>query len=220
MIPPKRTGEFVACMERVLDLYKKPYDPLYPVICMDEAARQPVAEAKHPIEARPGKPIQYDFEYKRMGTCSIFLAVEPLAGKRITRIRPRRTRKDWAEFIQSVEQEYTEAEMIYLVMDNLNTLTIGSFYETFDPDEAQRLTKRFTFIHTPKHGSWLNVAEIELSVLARQCLKQRIPEIGQMSDEVEAWTIARNTAGKKVSWQFSTEDARVKLRRLYPTYND
>jgi len=207
-------------MESVLEVYKRAYDPRFPVICMDEASRQLVSEITEPIPPRSGKPVQYDYEYKRMGTCSIFLASEPLAGWRMARVRDRRTRGDWAAFIKELSESHPEAEKITLVMDNLNTHTAGSLYETFPPEQAKQLSKRFEFVYTPKHGSWLNIAEIELNVLAKQCLKRRIAEIDVMRSEVEAWAKRRNEMEATVNWQFTTEDARIKLRRLYPTIQE
>jgi len=207
-------------MESVLEVYKRAYNPRFPVICMDEASRQLVSEITEPIPARSGKPVQYDYEYKRMGTCSIFLASEPLAGWRMARVRERRTRIDWAAFIQELSESRPQAEKITLVMDNLNTHSAGSLYEAFPPEQAKRLSERFEFVYTPKHGSWLNIAEIELNVLATQCFNRRIAEIDVMRSEVEAWAKRRNEMEATVNWQFTTEDARIKLRRLYPTIQE
>ena len=172
MIPPEQNGSFVAHMEMVLDVYRRPMDPRYPVVCMDESPKQLIAETKTPVSASPGRPAKYDYEYKRCGMCNIFLACEPLVGKRIVKITERKTRKDWAIFLQDIAKQYPEAEKITLVMDNFVTHTPGSFYETLPPDNAKALWDRFEFVYTPKHGSWLNMAEIELNVLIGQCLNR------------------------------------------------
>ena len=207
-------------MERVLDVYKRPCDPLYPVVCMDESPKQLIAETREAIPASPGQPARYDYEYRRCGPCNIFLANEPLAGKRMVKITEHRTRQDWAIFLQDIAGQYPEAEKIILVMDNLNTHTPGSFYETYSPEKAKALWDRLEFLYTPKHGSWLNMAEIELSVLTRQCLSRRIDDIEEVRKEVKAWENARNNKNATVNWQFTTEDARIKLARLYPTLED
>jgi hypothetical protein len=204
-------------MERVLDVYKRPFDPLYPVVCMDESPKQLISETKVPIPASPGHVAKHDYEYRRCGVCNIFLASEPLAGKRIVKVTQRKTKVDWASFIYEIATQYESAKKITLVMDNLNTHEAGSFYEVFPPDTAKALWERFEFVHTPKHGSWLNMAEIELSVLARQCLNRRIADIETVEKEVAAWQKFRNNKIATVNWQFTTGDARVKLRRLYPT---
>lgn len=207
-------------MELVLDTYKRPRDPRYPVICMDESPKQLIGETRTPTPCLPGQPARYDYEYRRCGTCNIFLACEPLAGKRMVAITRRRIRQDWAQFLKRIAERYPDAEKIMLVMDNLNTHTPGSFYETFLPEEAKALWGRFEFIYTPKHGSWLNIAEIELSVLYAQCLNRRIADIEEVRSEVKAWEGARNNKIAHVNWQFTTGDARVKLARLYPTFDD
>jgi hypothetical protein len=204
-------------MEMVLDVYKRPYDARYPVVCMDESPKQLIAETKTPIPASPGQPAKRDYEYKRCGVCNIFMACEPLAGKRMVKITKRKTKKDWAKFLEEIADQYQQAEKITLVMDNLNTHTPGSFYEIFCPDKAKALWDRFEFIFTPKHGSWLNMAEIELNVLNGQCLGRRIDNIEEVKLEVSAWQKHRNNKDAKVIWQFSAEDARIKLSRLYPT---
>lgn len=198
-------------------MYKRPFDPYHPVVCMDESPKQLIAETRKAIPASPGQPVRYDYEYRRCGMCTIFLASEPLAGKRMVKITERRTRQDWALFLQDIAEQYPKAEKILLVMDNLNTHTPGSFYETYPPEMAKALWDRFEFVYTPKHGSWLNMAEIELSVLTRQCLSRRIDAIDVVRNEVKAWKNARNNKIAKVNWQFTTEDARTKLSRLYPT---
>ena len=205
-------------MELVLDIYKRPQDPRHPVVCMDESPRQLISETRTPIPCLPGQPTRYDYEYRRCGTCNIFLACEPLAGKWMVEITERRTRHDWAQFLKVIADRYPDAEKITLVMDNLNTHTPGSFYETFLPEVAKALWDRFEFIYTPKHGSWLNIAEIELSVLYAQCLNRRIGDIEEVQSEVKAWEKARNNEIACVNWQFTTDDARVKLARLYPTF--
>lgn len=206
-------------MERVLDIYKRPLDPRHPVVCMDESPRQLISETRTPIPCLPGQPARYDYEYRRCGTCNIFLACEPLAGKRIVEVTERRTRQDWAQFLKVIADHYSEAEKITLVMDNLNTHTPGSFYETFPPEVAKALWDRFELIYTPKHGSWLNIAEIELSVLSAQCLNRRIAHIESARSEVKAWEKARNSKITRVNWQFTRDDARVRLARLYPTFD-
>jgi transposase len=204
-------------MEMVLDVYKRPYDARYPVVCMDESPKQLIAETKTPIPAAPGRPYRSDYEYRRCGVCNIFMASEPLAGKRIVKITERKTKKDWALFLEEIAGQYQEAERITLVMDNLNTHTPGALYETFCPDKAKALWDRFEFVYTPKHGSWLNMAEIELNVLIGQCLDRRIDNIEEVKREVSAWQEHRNNKEAKVNWQFTADDARIKLSRLYPT---
>jgi hypothetical protein len=217
VIPPEQNSSFVANMEMVLDVYKRPFDPLYPVVCMDESPKQLIAEIKVPIPASPGKAAKHDYEYKRCGVCNVFISCEPLAGKRMVKVTERKTKRDWARFIEEIAGQYESAEKITLVMDNLNTHNPGSLYESFPPDKAKALWDRFEFVYTPKHGSWLNMAEIELNVLTGQCLKRRIDDIEFVKKEVAAWQRARDNKGAKVNWQFTAEDARIKLRRPYPT---
>lgn len=207
-------------MELVLDVYKRSYDPKRPVICMDESPKQLIKETRTQILARPGSLAKYDYEYERCGVCSVFMANEPLVGNRYVRITERRTRREWAEFIQYISELYPEAEKITLVMDNLNTHKPGSFFEVFQPEEAKRLWDRFEFIYTPKHGSWLNMAEIELNVLNGQCLNRRIDKLADVIEECEAWQAHRNNKKATINWQFTPENARIKLRRLYPTLQD
>ena len=207
----------MAHMEMVLSVYKRILDPRYPVVCMDESPRQLIAEKKVPISASPGRPARHDYEYKRCGVCNIFLACEPLAGERMVKVTERKTKQDWASFLEDIATQYEEAEKITLVMDNLNTHGPGSLYETFPPAQAKALWDRFEFVYTPKHGSWLNMAEIELNVLISQCLNQRIDDIEVVRKQASAWQEHRNNKGAKVNWQFTTKDARVKLKRLYPT---
>ena len=217
MIPPEQNGDFVANMEMALDVYKRPFDPFYPVVCMDESPKQLIAETKAPIPAAPGRLAGYDYEYRRCGGCNIFLACEPLAGKRMVTITERRTKLDWASFLEEIANQYKDAIKITLVMDNLNTHTPGSLYEAFPPDKAKALWERFEFVYTPKHGSWLNMAEIELNVLNGQCLNRRIDDIKIVRKEARAWQEARNNKNAKVNWRFTADDARIKLFRLYPT---
>ena len=204
-------------MEMVLDVYKRPLDLRYPVVCMDESPKQLISETKVPVPVSSGRPARYDYEYKRCGVCNIFLACEPLAGKRLVTVTENKTRQDWAYFLEEIATQYESAEKITLVMDNLNTHTPGSFYETFLPDKAKALWERFEFVYTPKHGSWLNMAEIELNVLTGQCLNRRIDDIEVVRKEVLAWQEVRNNKNAKVNWQFTAENARIKLSRLYPT---
>lgn len=206
-------------MEMVLDVYKRPYDPKCPVVCMDESPRQLIAEVKAPILVSAGQPAKYDYEYKRCGVYNIFLAFEPLAGKRIVTITERRTKQDWSYFLEDIVNKYEGTGKITLVMDNLNTHDAGSLYETFEPDRAKEIWDKFEFVYTPKHGSWLNMAEIELNVLSGQCLNRRIDNILKVKKEVQAWREYRNNKNSKVNWQFAASDARIKLSRLYPTLN-
>ena len=217
MIPPKHNGSFAANMERVLDVYKRPFDPLHPVVCMDESPKQLIGEVRPPIPVSPGQPAKQDYEYRRVGVCNIFLACEPLAGKRLVTITERKTKRDWAVFLEQIAGHYCNADKITLVMDNLNTHEPGALYEAFPPEKAKALWDRFEFVYTPKHGSWLNMAEIELNVLTGQCLNRRIDDIEVARKEVNAWQKHRNNRQAKVNWQFTTKDARIKLSRLYPT---
>lgn len=204
-------------MEEVLDMYKQPYNPQCPQVCMDEMSPQLIGEVRAPLPAEPGKPLRYDTEYKRNGTANIFIAFEPLNGQRSTKVTEQRTKVDWAYFMRElVDQHYPHAEKIRLVLDNLNTHNKSSLYEAFDPPEAKRIADKLDIHYTPKHGSWLNMAEIELSHLSRQCLADRIEDRATLRHEVQAWNKKRNDRQAKAHWQFTTEDARVKLRRLYP----
>jgi hypothetical protein len=219
VIPPEQNAEFVAHMEQVLDVYKRPYDEDYPVVCMDESPHQ-LIEAVQSTPMEPGKEAREDYEYIRHGVANIFMANEPLKGRRMVEITEQKTKKDWAQFMQKVSDEmYPDAKKITLVMDNFNTHTIGAFYEVFPPQEAKRLVDRFEFVFTPKHGSWLNMAEIELRVLNGQCLKRHIHTIEMMQKEVKAWQENRNNQNAKINWQFTTKNARVKLKRLYPSFD-
>ena len=203
-----------------MDVYKRPFDPLHPVICMDESPKQLIAETRIPIPASPGQLTKHDYEYRRCGMCNVFIACEPLAGKRMVKITERKTKRDWAFFLEDIANQNDEVDQITLVMDNLNTHVPGSLYETFQPDKAKAILDRFEFVYTPKHGSWLNMAEIELNVLTGQCLNRRIDGIEVVRKEVTAWAKFRNNKNAKVNWQFTTEDARIKLSRLYPTLED
>jgi hypothetical protein len=204
-------------MEDILSVYARIYDPMRPVVCMDEKPYQLLAHARDPIEARPGRDAREDSEYVRHGTCSIFVWVEPLRGWRRVDAQPRRTKIDWAHQVRRLLlEDYPDAQTVVLVMDNLNTHSIGSLYEAFDPQEAFALAQRLEIHHTPKHGSWLNIAEIELSALTRQCLDRRIEDLDILNNELAAWQGATNADQRQVDWQFTTDDARVKLRHLYP----
>lgn len=209
----------MANMEQVLDIYKKPYDKLHPVVCMDESPKQ-LIEAKGQIAISPGQERKVDYEYIRHGMVNIFMANEPLCGKRLVKITERKTKKDWASFVKDISESYADADKITLVMDNLRTHTLSAFYEAFSPEEARRLRKRFEFVFTPKHGSWLNMAEIELQVLSRQCLNRHLSTKEKVIREVKAWEQRRNSIKSTINWQFTTESARIKLKRLYPSYND
>ena len=206
-------------MEDVLDVYARPYDPEVPVVCMDEKPYQLLAHARDPVPAAPGHDRKEDSEYVRHGTCSIFVWVQPLAGRRRVVARPRRTMIDWAyEVDRLLTVDYPDAARIVLVMDNLNTHTLGSLYEAFEPAKARALAQRLEIHHTPKHGSWLNIAEIELSALARQCLDRRIGDLDTLNTELTAWQTTVNTDQRQVNWHFTTSDARTKLRHLYPEH--
>jgi hypothetical protein len=204
-------------MEDVLAVYGLAYDPLYPVVCMDESSRQLIGEVKDPIPAAPGRPARIDHEYVRNGVAQVFLEVEPLAGRRHVSITEHRAATDWARWIKGMlDDRYPDAIKVRLVLDNLNTHTTASLYQMFEAQEARRLAERLELHHTPKHGSWLNVAEIELSVLQKQCLNRRIPDKAFMQSEIAAWEGDRNNRPSKIDWQFTTSDARIKLKHLYP----
>jgi hypothetical protein len=217
VIPPEHNGEFVAHMEDVLDVYQMPYDPQVPLVCMDEQPVQLIKETRQPLPTTPGQPEKVDYEYERNGTANIFMFTEPLSGTRHVSITEHRTAVDWANEIRDLrEVRYPEAARVRLVCDNLNTHGLGSLYEAFPPEQARRLASRLEIHHTPKHGSWLNIAEIELSVLTMPCLDRRIPDLETLTKETQQWEQRRNEAQKGVDWQFSTLDARIKLKRLYP----
>ena len=204
-------------MEDVIEAYHAPYDPLFPLVCMDESNKQLVGEVHDPLPMIPGEVKIEDHEYVRNGVATIFMEVEPLGGRRHVEITERRTRIDWAWFIKGMlDERYPEAVRVRLVMDNLNTHSLASLYEAFAPEEARRLAERLEIHYTPKHGSWLNVAEIELSVLQSQCLDRRIPDISTMRSEVGAWETERNNRASKTQWRFTTAQARIKLNHLYP----
>ena len=216
-IPPKQNAEFVCAMENVLETYQKPYDARFPKVCMDETSKQLVKETRAPVPGGPGREERFDYEYERNGVANVFMFTEPLAGWRHAVVTDRRTRVDWALQVRDlVDGRYPEADRVTLVMDNLNTHGPWSFYEAFEPAEARRLAERIECVYTPKHGSWLNIAEIELNVLSTQCLGGRIPEKETLVREVAAWQRERNGKQKGVEWQFTTADARIKLKRLYP----
>ena len=204
-------------MEDVLAVYQLPHDPLFPVVCMDESNKQLVGEVHAPIAVAPGHGQILDHEYVRNGVATLFVEVEPLAGRRHVEVTERRTRQDWARFIKTMlDERYPNAIKVRLVMDNLNTHGLASLYETFAPAEARRLAQRLEIHYTPKHGSWLNIAEIELSALNGQCLRRRIATAERMRQEIAAWQSSRNNRGAPVNWRFTTDDARIKLTRLYP----
>lgn len=221
MIPPEHNGEYVARMEDVLDVYERPRDQTAPVVCMDEMPVQLLKETRVPIPAEPGRPRRVDYEYERNGTANIFMFAEPLAGWRQTLVTERRTAVDWAVAVRDlVDRRYADARVIVLVMDNLNTHTLGSLYEAFPPAEARRIAKRLEIHHTPKHGSWLNMAENELSALSRQCLARRIGALEDLRSEVQAWEATRNTEQVQIQWRFTIDQARIKLHNVYPVIQD
>ena len=212
------SADFVACMEDVLDLYAEPYDPKRPVVCFDETSKQLVAEQRSSIPAKPGRRERFDYEYKRNGTRNLFMCCEPQAGWRHVAVTERRTMIDFAHQMKwLVDQAYPEAPVVRVVMDNLNTHRPASLYQAFPAPEARRIVKRLEFHHTPKHGSWLNMAEIEFSVLARSCLRRRIPDEESLCREIQALEQERNAAQATINWRFNTEDARAKLQYLYPS---
>ncbi len=205
-------------MEDVLEVYHRPYDPKRPQVCLDEASKQLLGETREPLPLVPGSPRRQDYEYERNGTSNLFMLFNPLSGRRRVKVTARRTKIDLAEMLREiVDVDYPEAEIVVLVMDNLNTHTLGALYEAFEPAEALRIARRLEIHHTPKHGSWLNMAEIELSVLSRQCLGQRIPDVATLTAEVAAWERRRNEAGARTEWRFTTGEARIKLKHLYPS---
>jgi hypothetical protein len=216
-IPPERNAEFVCAMENVLEVYKRPRDPRRPVVCMDEKPKQLIKETRTPVGCARGRPERIDYEYERNGTASVFLFVDPLRGWRRVEATERRTRLDWARQVRRlVDHDYPCAEKITLVMDNLNTHGPASLYEAFDPAEARRLAEKLEIVHTPRHGSWLNVAEVELAALEKQSIGGRIPDLAALNARLKAWQKPRNRSHAKVNWRFTTPDARIKLKRLYP----
>jgi hypothetical protein len=205
-------------MEDVIEVYHRPYDPRRPVVCLDEQPVQLIGETRTPLPAKPGRPRRYDYEYKRNGTANLFLAFAPLVGWRHVSVTERRTAKDFGTFLRYVVDEvYAEAEKVVLVTDNLNVHGVGSLYEAFDPATARRLAEKIEWHYTPKHGSWLNVAECEFAVLTRQCLSRRVGTMAELRGRIEAWENARNERLVEAKWRFTTADARIKLRRLYPS---
>ncbi|UXE60603.1 MAG: IS630 family transposase [Woronichinia naegeliana WA131] len=217
VIPPEKSAEFVSNMEDVLEIYHRPYDPNCPVICMDEQPIQLVKETRLPLPAKPGQPEAHDYEYERNGTANIFMFTEPLSGWRKTVVSERRTSVDWATEIKNLlDNDYADNDKVILVCDQLNTHKLASLYEAFEPSTARRLVERLEIHHTPKHGSWLNIAENELSAMTRQCLARRIPDRETLEQETTAWYTQRNHSQKSVDWQFTTAEARIRLKRLYP----
>lgn len=218
LIRSQQNSRFVAQMEQVLDVYKCPYNVDYPVVCMDESPKQLIKETRMPISMKPSCDANIDFEYGRFGVANIFIASEPLNGKRFVEVTEQRTKIDWVMFVKKIADEwYKKEKKIILVMDNLATNTASALYEAFEPSEAKRIWDRFEFIYTPKHGSWLNMAEIELNVQNGQCLNRRMDKIDMIKEEVKAWANCRNNKQSVINWQFKTADARIKLKRLYPT---
>ncbi len=208
-------------MEDVLDVYEMPYDPTYPTVCFDEAPKQLIGETRVPCPTKPGQAARYDYEYERNGTCNLFMFFEPLRAWRHVKITDRRTGNDWAYAMRDlVDVYFPDAERIRVVMDNLNTHTIAALYNTFEPAEAWRIARKLEIHNTPKHGSWLNMAEIEFSVFGRECLNRRIPDVETLQREVAALEAERNAKHSTVHWRFTSDDARIKLRRLYPSYSD
>jgi transposase len=217
-IPPQGNAAFVAAMEDVLEVYTRPYDSQRPLVCMDEKAVQLIGETRVALRVKAGHEARYDFEYERRGVTNLFMFFEPLAAKRQVMVRGRRGARQWAEVMRElVDEHYPEAERIVIVLDNLNTHALSSLYEVFEPAEARRIARKLEMHYTPKHGSWLNMAEIELSVLTRQCLKRRLASEEELGREVGTWTTMRNGSDATVDWRFTTADARIKLKRLYPS---
>jgi len=221
-ISPEQDAAFVAHMEQVLEVYKRPYDPKRPVVCMDEQPKQLISESRRQVPAAPGQPARIDYEYVREGVCNVWMFVEPLDGWRDVPVTATKTALDWARQVRRVvdDPRFSKAARITLVCDNLNTHQLASLYKAFEPAEALRVAQKLELVHTPKHGSWLNVAESELSVLTRQCLDRRIAEQKTVAAEAQAWSEERNTNQAGVDWQFTTADARIKLKRLYPNVID
>jgi hypothetical protein len=221
VIPPQANASFVYHMEDVLGLYHEPYDPRYPLACFDETSKQLISETRVPLPPSSGQVRRYDYEYKREGVRNLFMFFEPLHGRRHVEVTERRTKADWAYCMKLlVDEFYPDAIRIRVILDQLNTHNPAALYEVFEPAEARRLLDRLEFHYTPKHGSWLNMAEIEFSVLSRQCLDQRIPDETTLKQEAAAWEERRNADAAKVNWRFTTKDARIKLKRLYPAIQD
>jgi len=220
VIPPEGNADFVCAMEETLDLYQQPYDKEEPLVCFDESSKQLIAEIREPIPMKQGDPQRYDTEYRRNGTVNLFMFFEPLGNWRHVEVTQQRTKIDFAHCMKAlVDDFFPKAKLIHVVMDNLNTHKLASLYEAFPAKEAHRIARQLQFHYTPKHGSWLNMAEIELSILSRQCLSRRIPEKKRLEKEVEAWQAERNHSGATINWQFTTKDARIKLKRLYPSFD-
>jgi hypothetical protein len=218
VIPPDANAAFVAAMEDVLEVYQRPHDPAFPMVCLDEASKQLIAETRVPIAARRGHVARYDYEYERNGTANLFMMFAPLEGWRHVKVTDRHAAVDYAQVLKELsDTHFPKAAKIVLVQDNLNTHKPASLYEAFPAAEARRLVERFEWHYTPRHGSWLDMAESELSVLSGQCLDRRIPDKQNLLDEVAAWEASRNKNHAKADWQFTTANARVKLKRLYPT---
>jgi hypothetical protein len=217
-IPPRQDAAFVAHMEQVLEVYKRPYDAKHPVVCMDEQPKQLISETRKPVPAAPGQPARVDYEYVREGVCNAWMFVEPLGGWRDVAVTARKTSVDWAQQVRRVvdDPRFSEAERITMVCDNLSTHTLAALYQAFEPAEALRIAQKLELVHTPKHGSWLNVAECELSVLTRQCLDRRIADQEIVASEASAWSKTRNAQQVGVDWHFTTADARIKLKNIYP----
>ena len=215
MIPPEANADFVYQMEEVLAVYHRPYNPDFPVVCMDESPCQLIGETRKPFIDSKGVEHR-DYEYVRKGTVSIFAALEPLAGRRLIRVRDRHKSEDWVIFMREIAENYPDAKRITIVLDNLSTHKKSTFYKFLTPEKAREMAEKFEFVYTPKHGSWLNIAEIELQVLKKQCLSGRVPEKDTLSEKINVWQKERNDQIKTVDWQFSIEDARIKLKRLYP----
>ena len=217
MIPPKASAAFVAAMEDVLDVYTQPRDQARPLVCLDETSKQLVAETRTPEPMQPGRPARHDYEYKRDGVANLFMLFAPLEGWRHVEVTTRRTATDYAKILRDLSDiHFPKAEKIVLVQDNLNTHIPASLYEAFEPAEARRIIERFEWHYTPKHGSWLNLAESELAVLSGQCLDRRIPDAATLRTQVDAWRTRRNTHNARANWHFTSADARVKLKSLYP----
>jgi hypothetical protein len=217
VIPPKENAAFVASMEDVIEVYHRPRDAAKPLVCLDETSKQLVAETRAPLPVQPGQPARHDYEYERNGTANLFMLFAPLEGFRHVEVTERRTAVDYARILKDLSDvHFPNAEKIVLVQDNLNTHAPASLYEAFEPAEARRLVERFEWHYTPKHGSWLNLAESELAILSSQCLDRRIPDAQMLTREVEPWQKRRNTYNAKADWQFTTADARIKLKSLYP----
>jgi hypothetical protein len=217
VLPKEANADFVCAMEDVLEVYTRPYDPRRPVVCVDEATKQLVAEITPPLPMEPGQPARHDYEYERRGTANLFMQCEPLVGRRHVKVTDRRTNEDFARLLRDLSDvHYPDVEVIVLMLDNLNTHKLSVLYQVYPPDEARRLYARFEVHYTPKHASWLNIAECELSVLSRQCLDRRIDSQDFLVEEVQAWETTRNVEEVCVEWQFHTSDARIKLKRLYP----